>query len=55
MLNMDSIKGLFGSVVGLSWNMSRNKFVLYLALLLPILAILFGACNGGGGGGTSHP
>jgi hypothetical protein len=30
---------------------SRGKFVMYLALVLPALWALLAACNGGGGGG----
>jgi hypothetical protein len=38
------------------FEMSCQKYVTYLFLLLPILTFLLVACGGGGGGGQqSHP
>lgn len=40
-----------------SFQMSCQKYVVYVLLLLPVLTFLLLACGGGGGGGgqQSHP
>lgn len=56
------MKALLSRLVGArsenfdTFEMSCQKYVAYLLLLLPVLTFLLLACGGGGGGGQqSHP
>ncbi|MGC8659027.1 MAG: hypothetical protein ACP5U1_08130 [Desulfomonilaceae bacterium] len=51
------LSGLFGAKPENidSFEMSCQKYVAYLLLLLPVLTFLLVACGGGGGGQQSHP
>ena len=43
MLNKGLIKGLFDSIGFWSWKMARSKYLYFVILLLPLLALLFGS------------
>lgn len=57
MLNKSRIKALFDSMVFWTWKISGNKYLCLFLLLLPVLALLFGACNRDDGGPNrrAHP
>jgi hypothetical protein len=57
MLNKGMLKGLFDSIGFWAWKLSKNKYLYLVIILLPLLAVLFGACNRGGGESnrSAHP